>query len=222
MNPPAPVNRIPVVIPNNGAVLQGELAVPARARGVVIFAQTIAHGRHCPCNLQVAAALHEAGLATFLFDLAMPDPPPDLTVEPAVDGIPLLAGRLVGVTRWVLADSTCGRLRLGYFGSHDGAAAALIAAAWLGAAVGAVVARRGRPDLAEGAFRRVRSPVLFIVGERDTELLARNRSAIDQMTSCPCELSVVPGADSLIERPGDIEQVAVFAREWFARHLAPG
>ncbi len=221
MNPPIPVNRMPVVIRNNGAVLQGELAVPAHARGVVVFAQTVDHGRECPCNLHVATALHSAGLATFLFDLLAPETPPSLGPEPAVDGMPLLAGRLVAVTRWILADPTCGRLRLGYFGSHDGAAAALIAAAWLGAAVGAVVARSGRPDLAEGAFRRVGSPVLFIVGERETELLARNRSAVDQMTSCPCQLAVVPGADSLIDRPGDIEQVAVFAREWFARHLAP-
>lgn len=219
MNHPAPVFRTPVVVPTNGVTLPGELALPARAHAVVIFAQTVEEGRHCPCNLRVAETLHREGVGTFLFDLLAPGERAAPDGDPAGADGPFLAGRLLAVTRWLLADPACRGLHLGFFGSHEGAAAALIAAAWLGSTVATVVARSGRPNLAEGAFRRVVSPVLLVVGERETELIACNRAVVDQMTHCRRELAVVPGADSLIEDPDSIARVAGLARDWFARHL---
>jgi len=49
--------------------LQGDLVVPAAARGVVLFAHGSGSGRHSPRNRFVAGALQQQGVATLLLDL---------------------------------------------------------------------------------------------------------------------------------------------------------
>jgi hypothetical protein len=79
------------------ATLEGTLAVPRGARGVVLFAHGSGSGRHSPRNRYVAAALGRGGLATLLVDLLT-------TAEELIDertrhlrfDIGLLADRLAG------------------------------------------------------------------------------------------------------------------------------
>jgi pimeloyl-ACP methyl ester carboxylesterase len=110
-------------------------------------------------------------------------------------------------------------LRIGYFGASTGAAAALVAAAERPAAIGAVVSRGGRPDLAGPYLPRVRAPTLLIVGGNDFQVIELNRAAFAQLR-CEKELVIVPGATHLFEEPGALDQVAQLAREWFQRYLA--
>src|SRR6516225_12411125 len=49
--------------------LDGDLAVPGAARGLVLFAHGSGSSRHSPRNRFVAGVLHEEGLATLLLDL---------------------------------------------------------------------------------------------------------------------------------------------------------
>ena len=49
--------------------LEGNLAVPEEAFGVVLFAHGSGSGRHSPRNRFVAGRLQKAGLATLLIDL---------------------------------------------------------------------------------------------------------------------------------------------------------
>src|SRR5919198_809499 len=53
--------------------LEGNLGIPERARGVVLFAHGSGSGRHSPRNRFVAGQLREAGLATLLVDLLTED-----------------------------------------------------------------------------------------------------------------------------------------------------
>jgi putative phosphoribosyl transferase len=129
-----------------------------------------------------------------------------------------LTRRLVAATRWIGTQSQTRGLTIGYFGASTGAAAALNAAARLGDAVGAVVSRGGRPDLAD-SLDRVQAPTLLIVGGLDTEVIALNEQAYAQLR-CEKELVIVPGATHLFEEPGTLEQVAEFATRWFTHHLA--
>ena len=62
--------------------------------------------------------------------------------------IGLLAQRLVAVTDWLAQQQHTSELPIGYFGASTGAAAELVAAAQRPEAVGAIVSRGGRPDLA--------------------------------------------------------------------------
>jgi putative phosphoribosyl transferase len=111
-----------------------------------------------------------------------------------------------------------GGLPMGLFGASTGAGATLVAAAQRPAAVGAVVSRGGRPDLAGDALSSVQAPTLLIVGENDAEVLALNQQAQRELRG-PSELVIIPGASHLFEEPGALDQVARLAGDWFLRHL---
>jgi len=201
--------------------LEGNLNVPAGARGLVLFAHGSGSSRHSPRNRYVAGVLQEAGLGTLLVDLLTPD-------EEAVDvrtanlrfDIGLLAERLVGATDWLAENPDTQGLKVGYFGASTGGGAALVAAADRPDRVGAVVSRGGRPDLAGPSLVLVRAPTLLIVGGRDIPVIAMNREALMQLR-CEKRLEIVPGATHLFEEPGALEEVARLAERWFRQHLMP-
>lgn len=205
-----------VRIPAESVRLEGILALPADAVGVVVFAHGSGSSRLSPRNALVASVLNRAGFGTLLFDLLTAEE--DVTYENRFE-IGLLSRRLVTVTRW-LRETETGPLPLGLFGASTGAAAALVAAAELGD-VGAVVSRGGRPDLADEALEGVTAPVLLIVGGADTEVIELNRVALDRLAGT-AELSIVPGATHLFDEPGALEEVSRLAAAWFERYLPEG
>ena len=193
--------------------------VPADARGLVLFAHGSGSGRFSPRNRQVASGLHDAGLATLLLDLLLPeeDARDRDTGEYRFD-VALLGGRLGVATRWAEGDPDVSELPIGYFGASTGAAAALIAAAE-DPDVAAIVSRGGRPDLAGEALARVVAPTLFIVGGADNVVLDLNKRALRELASPIKELAVVPGATHLFEEPDALEEVTRLAVDWFQRYL---
>ncbi len=210
-----------ISIPIGEVQLQGELNLPEKALGLVLFAHGSGSSRHSPRNQFVARRLQAAGVGTCLFDLLTAE-------EEASDAytgrlrfdIGFLTQRLIGATRWVLDQATSRDLNTGYFGSSTGAAAALAAAAELQEEISAVVSRGGRPDLAGAALERVMAPTLLIVGAKDTPVISLNEEAYARL---PCEkaLRIVPGASHLFEEEGALELVAQMASEWFADRFQP-
>jgi putative phosphoribosyl transferase len=211
----------PVEIPQDGRlVVRGDLAVPTEPLGVVVFAHGSGSSRHSSRNRQVAAALHDLGLATLLMDLltAEEEEVDRRTSEHRFD-IDLLARRLLGSTGWLGEQPWAQQLRVGYFGASTGGGAALVAAARRLPQVAAVVSRGGRPDLAGDALAEVDVPTLLIVGERDPRVLQMNREAARRLRAS-WRLEVVAGASHLFEEPGALEEVARLAGGWFTEHLA--
>ncbi len=194
--------------------LEGILGVPEAASGIVLFAHGSGSSRLSPRNSYVAEALREAGLGTLLFDLLTED---EAENRAHVFDIRLLAERLEMAARWIVRERA--GLPLGLFGASTGAAAALVAAAAMPNAVGAVVSRGGRPDLAGPALPKVAAPTLLIVGGDDPEVLDLNREALAELR-CTKRLDIVPGATHLFEEPGKLDQVIDLARGWFRTHLA--
>jgi putative phosphoribosyl transferase len=209
----------PVRLRADGVELDGDLTIPARSDGVVLFAHGSGSSRHSPRNRRVAGVLRRAGIGTLLMDLLT-------EAEEAADArtghlrfdIPLLAERVVAATDWLRDEPTTQDLPVGYFGASTGAAAALVAAGEHQEIVRAVVSRGGRPDLAGPALGRVRVPTLLIVGGSDATVLGMNREALDQLR-VEKALEIVPGAGHLFEEPGALEAVAELAVAWFGRHL---
>ena len=216
---PTPTERRSIRIETGSIVLEGDLAIPEGAHGLVLFAHGSGSSRLSPRNRNVAARLNETGLATLLLDLLTPG-------EEAADqetgdfrfDINLLAQRLTGATRWALRQKDTRRLTIGYFGASTGAAAALMAAANDPLHVAAVVSRGGRPDLARGALARVQAPTLLIVGAYDAPVIKLNTASLVKM-QCAREFVIVPGATHLFEETGALDKVARLARKWFLRHL---
>jgi putative phosphoribosyl transferase len=216
---PAGTVCLDIRIPAGSVTLDGQLCLPLAASGVVLFAHGSGSSRHSPRNQFVAQVIRESGVGTLLFDLLTRE-------EEVVDDetralrfdIELLAGRLVSATRWVLQQEAARGLSIGYFGASTGGGAALVAAARLGATVGAVVSRGGRPDLAGEALPKVLSPTLLIVGGYDDVVIDLNKRAYAQLR-CPKELTIVSRASHLFEEPGKLDEVAHLSAAWFDRHL---
>jgi putative phosphoribosyl transferase len=199
--------------------LDGNLSLPERAGGVVLFPHGSGSSRHSPRNRHVARMLNRVNLATLLVDLLTPEEEVlDVRTAHLRFDIGLLTGRLIGATDWLTRHPDTRHLRLGYFGASTGAGAALVAAAERPDVVGAVVSRGGRPDLAGPALARVRAPTLLIVGEYDLQVIQLNRVAFAQLHR-EKQLVIVPGATHLFEEPGTLDEVARLAREWFERYL---
>ena len=137
--------------------------------------------------------------------------------------IDLLARRIMEVTEWLTRDPRTKSLRIGYFASSTGAAAAMIAAAKHNDVVKTIVSRGGRLGLADstGVLQSITFPVLLIVGGNDdAQMIRMNKNALKQLSQSEAkELAVIPYAGHLFEEPDKIDEVAKLAVNWFECYL---
>jgi putative phosphoribosyl transferase len=197
--------------------LNAELTSVPEPRGLVIFAMGSGSGRHSPRNRYVADFLRShAGVSTLLVDL-LASGETGIAAQRLAFDIDLLARRLIAATAWAAARTASFDIPIGYFGASTGAAAALVASTQC-SEVTAVVSRGGRPDLAGHSLDRVTAPTLLLAGNENSLVMERNRIAHSRMSGTR-ELLVVPGASNLFEEPRQLDEVAVNASAWFARHL---
>lgn len=214
------ISRSEVEIPILHAHLQGLLAVPQSPRGIVLFAHGSGSSRFSVRNQSVARALNDLGLATLLFDLLTNE---ENTVDES-DGrfrfnIALLATRLTSAIDWIKHNPVTRTLPVGLFGASTGAAAAIMAAAENPADINSIVSRGGRPDLAGiGALHELRTPIMFIIGGEDHDVIALNRMAAHEV-SAPHETILIPGASHLFEETGTLQQVIDHTSVWFLEHF---
>jgi len=200
----------------DGKHLDAALEGPANG-SLVIFAHGSGSSRHSPRNQAVARALNDAGLRTMLLDLLTPEEEQrDLVTARHRFDIDLLGERVGNAVDWAMDELR--PAAVGLFGASTGAAAALRAAASRPDAIGAIVSRGGRPDLAGDTLTQVMCPTLLIVGGRDTTVLDLNRSVLDELGPGH-DLQIVAEATHLFEEPGALDEVASLAAEWFRRHL---
>ena len=201
-----------------GVPLEGNLILPQKATGVVLFAHGSGSSRFSSRNRYVAEELRkDEMLGTLLIDLLTHQ-------EELVDtrtahlrfDIELLANRLIGAAEWLAREHA--NLKIGLFGASTGGGAALVTAARIPDLISAVVSRGGRPDLAGAALPQVKAPTLLIVGGDDTPVIAMNREAYDRMTTLR-KMEIIPGASHLFEEPGTLEKVAKLAGDWFKKYL---
>ncbi len=207
-----------VIVQAGEVPLEGTLALPEKASGIVVFVHGSGSSRFSPRNRFVAEFLNHGGLATLLFDLLTADEHriDERTRELRFD-IDLLTRRLIGAVDWLEGRAGVADLPVGLFGASTGAAAALRVAAERPKRVAAVVSRGGRPDLTGAALSRVEAPTLLIVGGEDGPVIGMNQEAAAHL-HCEHRLDIVPGATHLFEEPGKLEQVAQLARQWFLDH----
>lgn len=214
------VAAVEVRIPSRDALLHGDLSMPPKFEGLVLFAHGSGSGRHSARNRWVAKRLQQAGMATLLFDLLTPQEAQidEYTREHRFD-IALLTTRLQDATLWVATQQKLQSSKVGYFGASTGSAAALIAAARLKDRISAIVSRGGRPDLAGFAvLDAVTAPTLLIVGGADPAVIELNKQA-HQRLRCENSLVIIPEASHLFGEPGALEQVADLAVDWFCSYL---
>ena len=208
-------NKKTVKIQLEDVILQGNLAIPENATGIVIFSHGSGSSRLSPRNNYVAKVLQQKGLATLLSDLLTEKE--DRIYENRFD-IDLLTQRLIAITKWVKENPETKGLNLGYFGASTGAASAIVAAAYFGDEIKAVVSRGGRPDLGMQDIHKVKAATLLMVGGYDDLVIQLNQKAYEKL-KCERKLEIVPEASHLFEEPGKLDIVVRLSADWFARWL---
>jgi putative phosphoribosyl transferase len=202
-----------------GALIEGDLTIPVKAAGLVVFSHGSGSSRFSRRNRSVAQVLQTGGYATLLLDLLtrQEDVIDEQTREYRFD-VDRLGQRVVAAIDSTVSHSQVARLPIACFGASAGAAAALIAAAERPEIVRAVISRGGRPDLAGYALPKVQAPTLLIVGGDDQPVIELNRAAMRRMRA-PVQLEIVPGATHLFEEPGALELVSQLALKWCTTYL---
>jgi putative phosphoribosyl transferase len=219
------VDSITCKIVIDGQILEGELTIPIVAKAVILFAHGSGSSKHSTRNQYVAEVLNKAGFATLLVDLlSFEEKQVDLAGRHLRYNIELLSDRFENVTKWLLQQPKTKNLRIGYFGSSTGAAAAIIAAASFNDTdiVRSLVLRGGRPDLAgDHSLEKITAPTLLVVGGSDDDAVINlNKAALKALRNAKeRQLAIIPGAGHLFEEPGKMEEVAKIATEWFEIYL---
>ncbi|MBA3978110.1 MAG: dienelactone hydrolase family protein [Nitrosopumilus sp.] len=218
------INENSIIIPikedSNDSKIEGNLTVPKDSKGLVIFAHGSGSGRHSPRNQYVAEVLNNDGVATLLLDLLTEEEEKvDVLTGEYRFNIDLLADRLISVTDWILKQENTKKMILGYFGASTGAAATLIAADKRPDNISAIVSRGGRVDLSSkySSLNSVNCPTLFIVGEKDKQIIEFNKKVLDTHLEKveKKKIVIIPGASHLFEEQGKLEEVAKKASGWF-------
>jgi putative phosphoribosyl transferase len=209
------MKKLEIDIPLSSVILKGDLVIPEKPIGIVIFSHGSGSSRFSSRNRMVAELIQKHNIATFLFDLLTEKE--DQIYENRFN-IDLLTSRLIETTEWLMENKNIKGLPVGFFGASTGAASALRAAAYFGETVKAVVSRGGRPDMAITELPMVTAPTLLIVGGLDVPVIGMNKMAFDELQSVK-EMKIIPGATHLFEEPGKLLEVADLATAWYKKYL---
>jgi putative phosphoribosyl transferase len=212
--------------------VEGDLTIPDKPIGIVIFAHGSGSGKSSQRNQLVSKILNENNIGTLLFDLlSEEEQESDRQLENIIPQIPgatlnkfnisLLAERLSMATEWIMSHQQKSKLELGSFASSTGGAAALITASKY--KIKSIVIRSGRTDLVnDNHLSHIACPCLFIVGSKEKMLIKINKQTMEKLRNVEDKkFSIIKNASHLFEEEGSIEKVADIANQWFKNHFSP-
>jgi pimeloyl-ACP methyl ester carboxylesterase len=208
-----------VRIPAGTRVLNGELRVPDRPRGLAVFVHGSGSGRLEPDRQLVPRYFEGRGYATLMVDLlTMGEEASDLRSGQYHLNVPFMAERICLTLIWVRRQPDLRNLPVALIGVETAGGAAMVAAAAHPDRIRGVISLSGRPDLAEDALRDVRIPVLLIAGARDAHVVDCNREALLQLHGA--RLDIVDGAGTLLHGEGGVARAALDAADWLDDFVA--
>lgn len=212
-----------VKIKTGGVSLEGNLILPERAYGMVIFVHESGSNRFNPTNRFIAKQLHKVGMGALLFDLLDPwEAEVDKISRNMRFDIDLMVERVERVTDWVVQQPRLKGLQVGYFGSGRGAAAALIAAAYHPEVIRAVVSHGGRLDLATTVLGEVTAPTLLLVGKVQSLLKINKNAYQDLAPGLERKIEIFKGVSYFWDEPETLKKLSVLTGAWFERYLGDG
>jgi putative phosphoribosyl transferase len=209
--------------------VEGNLVIPDNSIGLVIFAHGSDSSKKSARNQLVSQKLNENGIGTLLFDLLTEEEQEsDIRLEKIISNvlggkfnkfnIALLTNRLSIATKWVIDFLKNSNLKLAFFASSTGAAAALTCATKFD--INSIIIRSGRTDLINAGLSQLDSPCLFIIGGKEKTIIKINKKTIKQLrNSVEKDLLIVPNASHLFEEEGAMETVANISAEWLKKHF---
>ena len=204
---------VPISIRSEHGLLYGELAVLPDSPGLVV----LAHAAMAldPKDKLLAGQFRRAGLSTLSVDLLAHQEEhfPDVH-----NNVPLLSRRLVDFLGMLKNRMQMGEMRqqpIGVFAANATSPVAVRVAALRDHDIAAIVCRDGLIDLAGVLYlRSLESPLLLLNEETDTQHIASNRRALQEV-SCRRDLRIIPeiGVDYAVS--AGIVACLREATEWF-------
>ncbi len=202
---------------SRGLKLSGVLLAPdGREHDVVIFSHGTGSSKSSPRNREIAEALLDAGIASFLFDFTghgesdgvFEQSTQDQQFDDLISALDWLDGQNFVTCRFV-----------GVNGSSTGGTVAIRAAAE-DPRIQALVLRVPRLFGIEQHIPLVRAPSLVIQGSEDKVVLPEALEIYSALT-CPKELKIIEGAGHLFDEKPEFTQGMVSATcGWFTRWFA--
>jgi putative phosphoribosyl transferase len=225
------VVRFSVNKSDSNLFIEGDLVIPNNPMGIIVFVHGSGSAKGSYRNKTVSKNLNEKNIATLLFDLLTEEEQEsDRQLENIVYKIPgailnkfnisLLKDRLSMVTDWIMHYESLSNLKIGYFASSTGGAAALIASAKK--PVKSITIRSGRTDLVDNnLLGQIISPCLFIVGSKEKSLLDISKQTMKKLRNVDeKELCIIKNASHLFEEEGSMNDVVEVATRWIKRHFS--
>lgn len=191
--------------------VQAHVVLPPKAWASLLFLHGTGSSRFSTRNRAIAQQVSRAGVASVLVDVDE-----GVSATPDMDGV---VERMMDVVRWMSTDPRFADHPVGLIGSSSGAAVAIAVALRLPDDVSAVITRGGNLSAVTDVVERLRLPLLMIVGSRDAQTLASNRS-ICQAIGATCTLEIIEGAGHLFEEGDALEEVGRLVVRFLERVLA--
>lgn len=187
-----------------------ELTLPPTRRGVVLIANGHSAGTKSPRSRHVASFLRERELGTLLVD-CFPEPPESDETN---------AERILRAVQWLREENRAGPPTIGCLATGNSVGGALTAAARDPASIQALVIGGVVPDSVLPLLPAVKTPVLIVLGSRDTATLQQSHLVIKRLGAKHKHVESVPGACEHFHEPGTLDAACIHAANWFRRFLS--
>lgn len=205
-----------VRIIGGGAILLGDLCVPAAAKGITVFVDGSRSNGMAPLDRYFAASLQRRGIATLVIGLLTPHEAAGVLLR---FELATVTTRLADTLTWIREQPALEELPVGLFATWTGAPAASAIAGDRVHRVGAVVAHAPRMDLVDLVVDGVETPTLFLVES------AHSQGAVPGGTAHPkngtwTAVQMLPGMGKVSRSVESLEEIAGHTCDWFERYFA--
>jgi len=190
-----------------------ELTLPPRRRGVVLITNGQSSGTKSPRSRHIASFLRERELGTLLVEC--------FCHEPLGDGTN--ADRILRAIQWLREEDGTRPVPIGCLATGSSVGGALTVAAREPMLIQALVVCGAVPDSVLPLLPAIKTPILIVLGSRDTQTLQRSHQVIERLGATHRHVEAVPGACEHFHEPGTLDAACIHAANWFRRFLSlPG
>lgn len=206
----------PISIHTEHGSLHGLIALPQDARGLVVLAY--AGASPDARDSAIVGTLRQSGMATLVIDLLTHQEEHFTDMH---NNVPLLAKRLLDcltLIRRQMQNGELPTLPIGLCGTNTTSPVAIRVAALRDHDIGAIVCLGGLIDLAGMLYlRTLESPLLVLVGEADSTLIASNRRALNEV-ACTKALELIPETEAVADPTSAFHALSRKIAHWFGQH----
>jgi putative phosphoribosyl transferase len=202
-----------------GVTLEGEVAVPADVRALILFAYGSGENAHTPWHRTFVSFMSEGGygvVQTML--LTSEEAWAEVSGGLAVLDTMTMTRRLIGVLDWTRDQIVSRQVPIVLMGAGQAAEAVFNTDADNPAMTAALVTVNGHADLAQGFLLQVSAPVLMIAGRNDRPAVHAARFISNRLATVK-ETVIMPGVGRRLDEIGAADEVARVTMEWLDRHV---